>query len=167
MRLEDKHNFRKRLISYALMHGIKPAAREYRCSANTVRLWLRRFQVGGNKGLEDRSRAPRSCPHKVSSEVEQLVIKCRNKSPAFGPVRLKDYFDIAYIDADHRIPAVLADIALWLPLVRKGGIICGHDFIKYKNYGVIEAVDKMFGLDNVNIIKIKDRFNNRVWIKEL
>ncbi|MEA3500224.1 MAG: hypothetical protein U9R41_04295 [Candidatus Marinimicrobia bacterium] len=29
---------------------------------------------------------------KISEELEKYIIHCRGDSPAFGPVRLKDYF---------------------------------------------------------------------------
>ncbi|MFK4509240.1 class I SAM-dependent methyltransferase [Bradyrhizobium daqingense] len=36
-------------------------------------------------------------------------------------------FDLVFVDADHRYKTVVADIAAWLPKVKPGGIICGHD----------------------------------------
>ena len=36
--------------------------------------------------------------------------------------------DLVFLDADHRYSQISKDIAAWLPLIRKGGIICGHDF---------------------------------------
>lgn len=35
--------------------------------------------------------------------------------------------DIVFIDADHSYNGVKTDIINWLPKVKKGGIICGHD----------------------------------------
>lgn len=36
--------------------------------------------------------------------------------------------DICFIDADHSYSAVSRDLDLYLPKVKLGGIICGHDF---------------------------------------
>ena len=38
---------RQEIVRYAQVHGIKPAARHYACSKNTVRKWLREFKAGG------------------------------------------------------------------------------------------------------------------------
>jgi hypothetical protein len=35
--------------------------------------------------------------------------------------------DLVFIDADHIYSSVFEDIMLWLPKVRPGGILCGHD----------------------------------------
>lgn len=66
-------------------------------------------------------------------------------------------FDIIFIDADHSYTAAKKDILAWLPKVRKGGVLAGHDFnVRY--YGVIKAVDEVLDIDN---IKIED---DSVWI---
>lgn len=39
-----------------------------------------------------------------------------------------DYFDLFFVDADHRYEGIKRDIDLWLPKVRKEGILCGHDY---------------------------------------
>lgn len=54
------------------------------------------------------------------------------------------YFDLVYIDADHRYEEVLKDIKAWLPLVKKGGIIAGHDYGSDRHTGVKKAVDEFF-----------------------
>jgi hypothetical protein len=38
------------------------------------------------------------------------------------------HFDLVYIDACHDYPAVRDDIAAWLPKVRPGGVLAGHDW---------------------------------------
>ena len=53
-----------------------------------------------------------------------------------------NYFDFVFIDADHRYDFVKADIQAWLPKVKKGGWICGHDYPNAP--GVIQAVDEIF-----------------------
>lgn len=49
---------------------------------------------------------------------------------------------LVYIDADHGYESVRADIAAWLPKVRPGGVIAGHDF---NMPGVHRAVREAFG----------------------
>jgi predicted O-methyltransferase YrrM len=47
--------------------------------------------------------------------------------------------DFVFIDADHKYESVVKDIKAWLPKMREGGIISGHD---YNNpCGVKQAVD--------------------------
>ena len=76
---------------------------------------------------------------------------------------LDEYFDLVYIDASHFYKDVLDDIKVWLPKVKKGGIISGHDYGMggRKNHGVKKAVDEYFGEGNV-ILK-----EDGVWYKKL
>ena len=45
-------------------------------------------------------------------------------------------FDFVYIDGDHEYDSVLDDLTMWHPLVKKGGILAGHD------YKLIPSVEK-------------------------
>ena len=40
--------------------------------------------------------------------------------------------DFVYIDANHALPFVIADLHAWSPKVRAGGIISGHDFLHHR-----------------------------------
>ena len=56
------------------------------------------------------------------------------------------FFDFVYIDADHE--RAYEDIMCWLPKVRKGGIIAGHDYVwneGAKKDAVGLAVRQIFG----------------------
>lgn len=39
--------------------------------------------------------------------------------------------DFVYIDANHTLPYVTRDIAIWWPKLRPGGILAGHDWSNY------------------------------------
>lgn len=87
-------SLRKHLVQDAQKLGIKPAARRWGISKNTVRKWLRRYETNGNKGLKDGRQGPNKIPHKTSQEVEELVIKSRKQAPCYGPRRLRYFFDL-------------------------------------------------------------------------
>lgn len=59
--------------------------------------------------------------------------------------------DFVFIDANHDFDHVIGDIEAWLPKMRKGGIIAGHDY--GEPCGVKEAVIKMFGEGNFSVEK--------------
>lgn len=57
--------------------------------------------------------------------------------------------DLVFIDADHSYAAVKRDIELWLPKVKPGGILAGHDYDNTEKYG-----DRFKGVDRA----VKERF---------
>lgn len=60
--------------------------------------------------------------------------------------------DFIYIDGNHRYPWVLKDIKNYIPKVKLGGQIAGHDF-KNGEKGVQRAVKEEFG----------DNYDNKCW----
>lgn len=52
-----------------------------------------------------------------------------------------DFFDLVYLDGNHTLPFVSADLRAWFPKVRPGGYIAGHD---YPLPSVKQAVDEFF-----------------------
>jgi predicted O-methyltransferase YrrM len=56
--------------------------------------------------------------------------------------------DFVFIDAEHTYEALSADIAAWLPKLKPGGLLCGHDYSKPGERsalgwpGVVRAVDE-------------------------
>lgn len=88
-----KFTERLRMVQFAAEHGVKPAAREFGCQPRIARKWLRRWRAGNRSraSLMDRSRAPKSCPHKTPAKVEELIVRERLKAPCLGPVRLREF----------------------------------------------------------------------------
>lgn len=69
------------------------------------------------------------------------------------------YFDIVYIDASHDYSSVIQDIQAWLPKVKKGGIICGDDYIDGWP-GVVQAVNEAFKDRQINKVG-----NQQWWVE--
>lgn len=51
--------------------------------------------------------------------------------------------DFVFLDADHAYESVSLDIDSWLPKIRRGGILAGHDF-NWQFPGVVQAVVERF-----------------------
>ncbi|MBD3348104.1 MAG: helix-turn-helix domain-containing protein, partial [Candidatus Eisenbacteria bacterium] len=90
------YDLRVKMVKHAVEHGIRDAARAFQCSRNTVRKWLRRYRRHGLRGLVDRSRAPHSCPHKLSPEDEKIILRHARRVPHFSARRLRDEFELPY-----------------------------------------------------------------------
>jgi len=62
--------------------------------------------------------------------------------------------DLVFLDADHTYKQVKADIEAWLPKVRPGGWLSGHDYNHngpWKNkWGVAKAVNEVLGKPEVD-----------------
>jgi len=65
--------------------------------------------------------------HLKAQKLEEYVEIYKGKTVELHDKFANDFFDVLFIDADHRYESVKKDIELWSPKVKKGGIICGHD----------------------------------------
>jgi predicted O-methyltransferase YrrM len=64
-------------------------------------------------------------------------------------------FDMVFIDASHDYESISADIVAWKPLIKPGGIICGHD----RGYPPIhQAVTELLG---------QAGGDTDIWVKQL
>lgn len=71
------------------------------------------------------------------------------KSTDAAPTVKDGSLDLIFIDADHSFESVTSDITSWLPKVRKGGMITGHDYMNPAHRDVEKAVDSFFGKEKV------------------
>lgn len=56
------------------------------------------------------------------------IIKMKGMSVDMARNFEDETLDLIYIDADHREPAIRADLSAWVPKVKKGGFVAGHDY---------------------------------------
>ena len=92
--MKNAFDFRLRLVTHARQHGMKKTARDFRTTPPTVRKWVRRWEKHGLQGLKERSRAPHSCPHKITGDLAERVVELRCQLPSFGARRLKREWDL-------------------------------------------------------------------------
>lgn len=59
--------------------------------------------------------------------------------------------DFVYIDANHRYKYVRDDIAAWWNVLSPGGMLSGHDYIKTRGCGVIQAVDDFVARERLEL----------------
>lgn len=90
----DRHWLHQKLVSFARANGLKAAVREFGCSRNTVRKWLRRYQPGKPSSLAEQSRRPQRCPHQIAPGLEGQIVKLRQQT-GFGAERLKHEFALS------------------------------------------------------------------------
>jgi transposase InsO family protein len=67
---------------------VTEVARRYGVTRQSLHNWLRRYRERGMAGLVDRSKRPRSCPHRTPARAELKVIELRRDHPRWGPRRL-------------------------------------------------------------------------------
>ena len=83
------------------------------------------------------------------------VHKVKNNSVEASKQFEDNSLDFVYIDAAHDYDNVRQDILTWLPKIKKGGHIGGHDYRYDPNIGVYEAVNDIF-VDDYKIITFPD-----------
>lgn len=77
----------------------------------------------------------------------QNAIIIRGDSVASADKVQDGELDFCFIDGDHSYNGCKRDIEAWLPKVKDGGWICGHDYERKepRKFGVRKAVDEAFG----------------------
>jgi hypothetical protein len=89
------------------------------------------------------------------TQFKKRIIHQMTSRQAASDMYLKRQVEFVFLDACHTYESVCDDIAVWLPLVKPNGIICGHDYNgvgdRRCGWGVKRAVDEAFG-DKVQVL---------------
>ena len=104
-----------------------------------------------------------------SSDLQNLYEKVKNKFSNNSKVRIirdysvnaatmfdNEYFDFVYLDGDHSYEAVLKDLEVWYPKLKKFGVMCGDDYGHISGHGVIKAVNEFAYKHKVIVMYEKD-----------
>ena len=91
---KDKKQIRYQMVICIEKHGIKPTARYFKTTRNTVRKWWRRWIKYGYKGLEELPRRPHNSPMATSSEDREKLVKLKKKYKRIGADTIKVIEDI-------------------------------------------------------------------------
>ncbi len=84
--MEQKLKF---VSAFASGHFTKTElCREYGISRKTGDKWINRYAEQGAKGLEERSRAPKSVANRTAEEVERLICGEKRLHPTWGPKKI-------------------------------------------------------------------------------
>jgi transposase len=88
-RVTSPLELRVAMVRYALAHGVKPAARAFGTSPQTIRLWLGRYRHEGLAGLKERSHRPKKAhPQATPEVVENRVVALRQADAEAGQDRI-------------------------------------------------------------------------------
>ena len=160
LRPEDRSDRRRRMhVLVDLIHERLPGS------------GLRVVEVGTRTGRTSRHLA-RYCPQIASAfavdieapppgvfeGLERLTF-LQGWSDAMAKRFEDDSLDLVFIDADHSEEGVRNDLHAWLPKVRPGGILSGHDYAARHHPGVKKAVDAFFR-DHGHPVRLEA---NKVW----
>lgn len=104
----------------------------------------------------------------VEAQFDELVATCpkqnivKYKIPSVDGARMFEdgFFDFVYIDGLHTYAGVKDDITAWLPKVKPGMWIGGHDYGHKRAPGVALAVDELLGAPDM-------RFRETSWVIRL
>lgn len=98
--------------------------------------------------------------HKIATQYKSRCKILQGESAEMASNIENGTLDLVFIDADHSYDGCKHDIIAWLPKVRQGGWIGGHDYAHPDQGEVRKAVDEMFSEE-----KIKLGANRTWWVK--
>ena len=81
--------------------------------------------------------------------VKNIINPIRMTSIEASKLYEDNSLDFVFIDASHEYEDVKEDILAWLPKVKVGGILAGHDYDNFE--GVNRAVDEIFDINDLDL----------------
>jgi transposase InsO family protein len=105
-----------------LRHGLftmPELCQRYGISRKTGYKWAGRYEERGWDGLVDRSRAPKTCPHRIDALVGRMICDVRRKHPSWGPFKILQYLEPRYPEIEWPAISTMGDLLIRRGLVKK------------------------------------------------
>jgi len=141
---QDNKPLRLRMVLHAREYGIKPTAKAFHTTKNTVKKWLRRFSEGSYGSLNDLSRKPQRSPSATPPEERRQLVKLKKKYKRLGADQIK------HIESLSRSARTIRKI--W----RQEGVSSRKRRKKYKTKQNLRAIKKEFALFQQVVEDTKD-----------
>lgn len=79
-------------------------------------------------------------------------VTLRVESSLDAAAKIEGPLDLAFIDGDHAEVSALADMVVWWPKIRRGGVMAGHDYTDAEHSpGVKLAVDRWARINHLSL----------------
>lgn len=92
----------------------------------------------------------------IETNTRHMISDIKEDSTKAADRFLNNSIDFVFLDANHDYDWIKNDILAWLPKVRKGGIIAGHDATRTEVQRVLKHVfKKMVGVDSKSSVWYK------------
>ena len=115
--VEERERF---IDDYRLgLYTMTELSARYAVSRKTGYKWVARYDAGGRPALQDRSRAPHHCPHKIADAVAQLLLRGKRQHPDWGPDKLLDWLRPRHVDVTWPAISTAGDLLAHHGLVQK------------------------------------------------
>ncbi|MHA2064359.1 MAG: class I SAM-dependent methyltransferase [Candidatus Thorarchaeota archaeon] len=101
--------------------------------------------------------------HKWPGKVRIITAKSMDAVKLFD----NEFFDFVFIDATHSYECVREDIIEWMPKIKLGGFLCGHDYGDPRFPGVKQAVDEMMSSGHHAIGPSIERGDDHTWFTDV
>src|SRR4051794_33055782 len=94
-RMEQRVRFIDALDS--CLYTMTELCAQYGISRKTGYKWAQRYAGEGIEGLQDRSRAPKSCTHRMAEEISEGLLELRRAHPTWGPRKLLAWWQVGVV----------------------------------------------------------------------
>jgi len=85
--MHERHKF---IADYSSgLYSVMELAERYGISRKTAYKWIERYEASGSDGLQERSRAPKHCPHRTDPELAERFVQLRQEHPHWGARKLR------------------------------------------------------------------------------